>query len=96
MSNMHTHTHTHTHMKTLFIKTSKVIVSFEVLQSSQTPSTPCCIYEVISKSPVHHVERSQASIAVLVVCANVSVWSRWCHGHVMSDRTFGYYLVYKL
>ncbi len=27
-------------------------------------------YEVISKTPVRHVERSQASIAVLVVCAN--------------------------
>ncbi len=30
-------------------------------------------YEVISKTPVRHVERSRASIAVLVVCANVSV-----------------------
>ncbi len=31
------------------------------------------VNEVISKTPVRHVERSQASIAVLVVCANVSV-----------------------
>ncbi len=31
------------------------------------------LYEVISKTFVRHVERSQASITILVVCANVSV-----------------------